>query len=81
MRTFKPFFFGAGIALLAVTPGAHAQARQDIDIYHFDDDALIGDTWGATPPLLRVRTKLPRVMLLRPRASFVAEMLKSVEGV
>jgi hypothetical protein len=71
---------GAAIALLCFAPGALAQNQERVDVYHFEDDALIGDTWGTTPPLIRVRAeKLPRVMLLRPRAAFVAELLKSVE--
>ncbi len=47
--------------------------------YDFAPDDLIGDTLATTPPLLRVRPHPLRVMLLRPRASFVPEMLKSVE--
>jgi hypothetical protein len=47
--------------------------------YDFEPDDLIGETLSTTPPLLRVRPTPPRVTLLRPRASFVAEMFKSVE--
>jgi hypothetical protein len=56
-----------------------AQNQNRIDVYHFDDDDLIGATLSTTPPLLRVRPRPVRVMLLRPRASFVAEMRQSVE--
>jgi hypothetical protein len=34
---------------------------------------------NSTPPLLTVRRHGLRVTLIRPRASFVTEMLKSVE--
>ncbi len=80
MRAFKLSVLLAVGSFLFVTSGASAQTQQPVDVYHFDDDDLMGDTWGVTAPLLRVRSeKLPRVMLLRPRASFVGEMLKSVE--
>ena len=47
--------------------------------YRFEDDYMVGDTLASTPPLLKVRPRVMKVNLLRPRASFVGEMLKSVE--
>lgn len=79
MRAIQLRCLAAGLALLWVAPTARAQSREPLDVYHFDEEDLIGETLGVTPPLLRVRTCGPRIMLLRPRATFVAELLKSVE--
>lgn len=69
----------AALALSCVAPSALAQNQPKVDVYHFDDDDLIGATWGTTPPLITVVGPHPRLTLLRPRASFVPELLKSVE--
>jgi hypothetical protein len=66
--------------IFAVAFGASAQTKPEAYTYDFEPDDLIGETLATTPPLLRVRPQPLRVMLLRPRASFVAEMLKSVEA-
>ena len=58
---------------------AGAPKSEDNYIYTFTDDDLIGDTLSTTTALIRVRKPAARVTLIRPRASFVAEMLKSVE--
>jgi hypothetical protein len=70
-------------AALCVAPTAFAQAKGSDDDYgyRFDDDFMVGDTLSTTPPLIVMRTKPLRVQLIRPRASFVAEMLKSVEAI
>jgi hypothetical protein len=70
---------------LGVTGVAGAQAGQtparasDDQYYRFEADDLMGETFGTPPPLLRVRPKGRRVMFMRPRASFVVEMLESVD--
>lgn len=70
----------AALALLCTAPSALAQTRVAVETYHFDDDDLITETWGAPPPLLEVRGKgARRALLIRPRGSFVAELLKTVE--
>ena len=79
MRYSKPFAAAVGFAVLAFAGVATAQTEDERYNYHFDDDLMVGDTFSTPPPLLRLRTKQPRIMLLRPRASFVGEMLKSVE--
>jgi len=56
------------------------QASPDSYIYTFTDDDLIGDTLSATTALIKVRRPAARITLIRPRASFVAEMVKSVES-
>lgn len=47
----------------------------------FIDDLLAGDGLGAGGPMLVVRPQGARVTLIRPRTSFVNEMLKSVENI
>jgi hypothetical protein len=79
MRYSKSFVAAAAFAVSAFSSVAGAQTKDEDYSYHFDDDLMVGDTFSTPPPLLRLRTKQPRIMLLRPRASFVGEMLKSVE--
>jgi hypothetical protein len=85
MRVGKRFGTACALVLLALpgvasAQGKSAQAKEDGYNYHFDDDYMVGDTLSTTPPLIRIRHIMPRIMLLRPRASFVGEMLKSVEA-
>lgn len=83
MKHFRRWLaVGLGSATLAVTLGASAQPKPETAAYTYDfePDDLIGETLATTPPLLKVRPRPLRVTLLRPRASFVAEMLKSVEA-
>jgi hypothetical protein len=80
MRHSKSIAAAFAFALLALPGRASAQGAQPGYSYHFDDDKMLGDTLSSPPPQLRVRGHLPRILLLRPRASFVAEMLKSVEA-
>ena len=84
MNSFRRLIaVGLAAASLSVTLAASAQPKTEAPAsaytYDFEPDDLIGETLSTTPPLLRVRPKALRVMLLRPRASFVGEMLKSVE--
>lgn len=70
----------AVVSMLGPVGNAHAQADTDQPYdYLFDDDYMVGDTLSTPPPLLTLRPNPLRVTLIRPRASFVAEMLKSVE--
>jgi hypothetical protein len=48
--------------------------------YTFEDDPLNSGVQGTTGFVLRVRPAGTREGLLKPRISFVPEMLKSVEG-
>lgn len=79
MKHSKPFAAAVALSLLVVSGVAGAQTKDESYSYHFDDDLMVGDTFSTPPPLLRLRTTQPRIMLLRPRASFVGELLKSVE--
>jgi len=69
------------LCALALPAVAQAQTPTNHYTYDFEPDDLVGETLSTTLPLLRIRAdKLPRVMLIRPRASFVTEMLQSVEA-
>ena len=68
------------LALILLTGAASAQTKVDQYSYHFDDEQLIGDTLSGTGVVIIERKPSPRIMLLRPRASFVAELLESVEA-
>ncbi|MEZ4301986.1 MAG: hypothetical protein R3B70_44060 [Polyangiaceae bacterium] len=48
--------------------------------YKFDDDPLQSGVSGTTGFVIKVRPKGAREVLLKPRVSFVPEMLKSVEA-
>lgn len=82
MRFPKPLVLGASLSILALAGVAQAQTKDDDRgySYHFDDDLMVGDTFDSPPPLLRMGHRPQHITLLRPRASFVAEMLKSVEA-
>jgi hypothetical protein len=79
MRHFKPLAAAVAFALLALPGAASAQTKEVGYTYEFTDDSMVGDTFSSPPPEIRIRCRSPRIMLLRPRASFVGEMLKSVE--
>lgn len=48
--------------------------------YTFDDDPLAAGGFGPGDATIRVRPGAVRTTLIRPRTSFVTEMLKSVEN-
>lgn len=79
MRCSKPFAAAVALALFAVTGAAGAQNKGTDYSYHFEEDLMVGDGLSSPPPLLELRRHPPRIMLIRPRTHFVAELLKSVE--
>ena len=75
----------AGCVVLLVSAAAFAQvaASEDTDEgygYTFDDDPLAAGGFGPNDATIRVRARAARTTLIRPRTSFVPEMLKSVEN-
>ncbi len=60
---------------------ADAQTRYDRYDYHFEEDNLVGDTLSTPPPLLRVPPKGRRVLLIRPRVTFLPELIGTVEAI
>jgi hypothetical protein len=82
----------AGFAIVTATSFAFAQAVKDISAggggeggdgygYEFDDDPLNAGGFGPNDATIRVRPRAARTTLIRPRTSFVPEMLKSVENI
>ena len=81
MRKIRMLLMACAFAAFAVPSAAKAESQDRGYVYDFEPDDLVGDTLSAPPPLLKIRAiKLPRVMLLRPRASFVAELSTSIEN-
>jgi hypothetical protein len=81
----------AGLAVVLVTGIAAAQApagappggggeKKDGYGYEFSDDPLNAGGFGPNDATIRVRPGPVRTTLIRPRTSFVNEMLKSVEN-
>ena len=80
-------------ALSTVSGASRAQAQQEVAAtksdtggqgdygYKFDDDPLSAGGFGPSDATIRVRPGPVRTTLIRPRTSFVPEMLKSVENI
>jgi len=72
-------------AILLVTSSSFAQAKESDSGdegygYEFADDPLTAGGFGPNDATIRVRPGPIRRTLIRPRTSFVPEMLKSVEN-
>jgi hypothetical protein len=61
--------------------GSKTAAHDGDQIYIMDADQLNGDVGSPYGATLKVRPPPKRALLIRPRASFVQEMLKSVENI
>jgi hypothetical protein len=84
--------FVVGLAVLFVSGVASAQAAAGAPAappaagggqgygYEFSDDPLNAGGFGPNDATIRVRPGPVRTTLIRPRTSFVPEMLKSVEN-
>jgi hypothetical protein len=64
----------------AAAPGAAPAAGGEGYGYTFSDDPLSAGGFGPNDATIRVRPNAVRNTLIRPRTSFVPEMLKSVEN-
>jgi hypothetical protein len=60
---------------------AAGSARAEDLTYEFDDDLLGAEGIDSKAALIKVRQPRGRVTLIRPRASFVPELLKSIEHI
>ena len=87
--TMTGLAIAAGLGVLFVSSTASAQEggagvkASDADGgygYEFSDDPLSAGGFGPTDATIRVRPGPVRTTLIRPRTSFVPEMLKSVEN-
>ncbi len=82
----KTIGFGLIAVALSVTSTSFAQGApaatdsKDGYGYTFTDDPLDANGFGPNDATIRVRPKAVRTTLIRPRTSFVPEMLKSVEN-
>ena len=89
-RTIRVGLTGAllGTAVFALSALSFAQAKDTPGGgekgegygYEFDDDPLNAGGFGPNDATIRVRPRAARTTLIRPRTSFVPEMLKSVEN-
>ena len=61
--------------------GRQGKSGDDGYGYTFDDDPLNAGGFGPNDATIRVRPRAARTTLIRPRTSFVPEMLKSVENI
>lgn len=89
MNTKRWVMAVAALSVLLVSSAASAQdkkagAKDSKDDqgygYTFDDDPLAAGGFGPGDATIRVRPGAVRTTLIRPRTSFVTEMLKSVEN-
>jgi hypothetical protein len=64
----------------AAAAGAKPEGGGDYG-YKFEDDPLSAGGFGPSDATIRVRPGPVRTTLIRPRTSFVPEMLKSVENI
>ena len=80
-----------GLSVVVAAPSALAQgagkaaakekAADEGYGYEFEDDPLNAGGFGPNDATIRVRPRAARTTLIRPRTSFVPEMLKSVENI
>jgi len=66
--------------IVPAPPGAASSGTGDYG-YKFEDDPLAAGGFGPSDATIRVRPGPVRTTLIRPRTSFVPEMLKSVENI
>ncbi len=86
-RTLRVGLVGIAMASAVLASSALAFAqdkggdeKSDGYGYSFDDDPLSAGGFGPNDATIRVRPGPVRTTLIRPRTSFVPEMLKSVEN-
>jgi hypothetical protein len=87
------WFLGGFVAAALFTTSASWAQQQDVSStksetggngdygYKFEDDPLSAGGFGPSDATIRVRPGPVRTTLIRPRTSFVPEMLKSVENI
>ena len=76
-----PVFEGQAFAQAkaGAAPAAGGESKEGYG-YEFSDDPLSAGGFGPNDATIRVRPGPVRTTLIRPRTSFVPEMLKSVEN-
>ena len=74
------FVAAVGVVLVSSVALAQDKKKEDGYGYEFTDDPLSAGGFGPNDATIRVRPGPVRTTLIRPRTSFVPEMLKSVEN-
>jgi hypothetical protein len=75
--------FMVGCLLVSRAAGAETQeqcVRGDCE-YRFDDGDVNSPGWSAYADVVKIHPPAKAVRLIRPRISFVMELLKSTQGV
>jgi hypothetical protein len=85
LGTLSWSWMAASLLVLTSASSAFAQDTKKEDTkdgygYSFSDDPLAAGGFGPADATIRVRPGPVRQTLIRPRTSFVPEMLKSVEN-
>lgn len=82
IRALLAGLMGSGVLLLAASAAAQSGGKGDDQGYgyEFTDDPLAAGGINPNDATLKVRAGPVRTTLIRPRISFVPEMLKSVEN-
>ena len=85
-KTSKFVALSIGVAAFALSSAAMAQDAKDAKGgegygYEFSDDPLNAGGFGPNDATIKVRPRAARTTLIRPRTTFVPEMLKSVENI
>ena len=80
VQAFAQDAAGGGAAAAGGAGGAGGGNGGDYG-YKFEDDPLSAGGFGPADATIRVRPGPVRTTLIRPRTSFVPEMLKSVENI
>jgi hypothetical protein len=75
-----------GISVLLASSNVFAQQTKTMETeggygYQFSDDPLNAGSFGPNDATIRVRPTAARTTLIRPRTSFVPELLMSVENI
>ncbi|MGA3122257.1 MAG: hypothetical protein ABSF69_15960 [Polyangiaceae bacterium] len=92
MRRTNKWLWGGFVAAALLTVSARSRAQDAATTkgdtggqgdygYKFEDDPLSAGGFGPADATIRVRPGPVRTTLIRPRTSFVPEMLKSVENI
>lgn len=83
MRLRRAGLFFAGFLLVSRAAVAETQeecVRGDC-VYRFDDGDVNSPGWSAYVDYLKVRGPVRQPMLIRPRVSYVMELVKSTQSV
>jgi hypothetical protein len=83
MRFRAVLLAAAGLALLprAARADTQAQCTKGDCEYRFDDEGVNSPGWSAYADWLKVHPTAKRVTLIRPRVSFIMELVKSMNGI